>query len=204
MKTETIRKCNTAYCRKSAAPKRKKCWSCTKKAYAERHPIRYAYNNLKHNAKKRNKHFELSFAEFKAFAVATEYYKKKGRKATCYHIDRIDETQGYTRDNIQILTNQENVRKYALFRAEYLDDQRRMDFYTHIWTEEMKPAAVPFWAIEIESSLTLRGKEEILEMCAKLAQETCVSYFKAVRVGINSFCVKWFDYCKPHPDTNYE
>jgi len=144
MKTKTIRTCNTAHCRKSAAPNYKKCWSCVKKAYAERHPIRYAYNNLKQNAKRRNKHFELTFEQFKAFAVATEYYKKKGRKATCYHIDRIDETQGYTIDNIQVLTNQENVRKYAIFKAEYLDDQGRMDFYTHVFTEQIVPIGVPF------------------------------------------------------------
>ncbi len=144
MKTTTIRKCNTAYCRKPAAPQKRKCWSCIKKAYAERYPLRYAYNNLKQNAKRRNKHFGLSFAEFEAFAIATEYYKKKGRKATCYHIDRIDETKGYTIDNIQVLTNRENVRKYACFKAEHLDDQGRMDYYTHIWTEQTELTAVPF------------------------------------------------------------
>jgi len=144
MKTITIRTCNTPYCRKTSAPQRKKCWSCTKKAYAQRHPFKYAYNALKQNAKRRNKHFELSFEQFKAFAIATEYYKKKGRKATCYHIDRIDETKGYSIDNIQVLTNRENVRKYAVFKAEYNYEQQEMDYYTHIWTEEMELAAVPF------------------------------------------------------------
>lgn len=104
----------------------------------------YAYSTLKQNAKRRSKHFELTFEQFKAFAIATDYYKRKGRKATCYHIDRIDETRGYTIDNIQVLTNRENAKKYALFKAEYNHELQEMEFYTHVITEVFALEEVPF------------------------------------------------------------
>lgn len=73
--------------------------------------MRDAYLNLKSNAKRRGKVFELTFDQFREFASQCQYIKKKGRTANSYHIDRIDETKGYTIDNIQLLTNIENIQK---------------------------------------------------------------------------------------------
>lgn len=50
--------------------------------------------------------------QFKQFCVETKYMDVKGREKDNYHIDRIDENKGYHIDNIQILTNTENVKKY--------------------------------------------------------------------------------------------
>jgi hypothetical protein len=77
-------------------------------------PLRYAYQNLKGNAKRRGKVFDLTFDEFKQFAVKTEYIGKKGRTAESYHVDRIDPARGYTINNIQVLTNSENMRKHMI------------------------------------------------------------------------------------------
>jgi hypothetical protein len=82
------------------------------KKYREKYPLKYAYQNLKDNAKRRGKDFNLTFKEFKEFATKVEYIKKKGIKGECFHIDRIDENKGYTKDNIQLLTNSQNVRKF--------------------------------------------------------------------------------------------
>lgn len=80
--------------------------------WRKKNPIRSAYTTLKCNAKRRGKVFKLTFEEFKEFAIKTDYINRKGITATSYHIDRIDENKGYTVDNIQVLTNRDNVKKY--------------------------------------------------------------------------------------------
>jgi len=109
------RKCATKYCRKKAAAKSTKCHSCIKKAYAERHPVRYAFNNLKQNAKRRGKSFELTFEQFEQFAVSTAYMVGKGITKDSLHIDRIDPERGYSIDNIRVLTNSENVQRHQKY-----------------------------------------------------------------------------------------
>lgn len=109
------RVCSTKYCRNVPPKHRKKCHKCCSKLYREKNPMKYTYNNLKQNAKKRGKEFSLTFEEFKEFCIETSYMSGKGRSATSFHIDRIDETKGYHKDNIQILTNKENVRKFLQY-----------------------------------------------------------------------------------------
>jgi len=91
-------------------------------------PMRYAYLNLKHNARRRGKEFKLTFEQFAQFCRKVDYLKKKGVSASSYHIDRIDENKGYTLDNIQVLTNSANVRKYLDYRWNELNGN--MDFKT--------------------------------------------------------------------------
>lgn len=91
-------------------------------------PLKAAFTNLRENAKRRGKEFDLTFEQFCAFAIRTGYMKKKGRWAESWHIDRKEETLGYTIDNLQVLTNAQNVRKYLKY---YYDEQnRRMVFST--------------------------------------------------------------------------
>lgn len=106
--------CITKNCRK---PKYKGnyCHSCKKRRYKEKNPIRYAYNVLRNNAKRRNKDFQLSFEEFSKFCIKTNYLAGKGIFKESYHIDRIDENKGYIIDNIQILTNTQNIKKYLTY-----------------------------------------------------------------------------------------
>ncbi len=70
---------------------------------------------LKNNARRRGKDFQLTFEQFLEFAVKSGYIAGKGIYKESLHIDRIDETKGYTVDNIQVLTNIENVRKYLSY-----------------------------------------------------------------------------------------
>jgi len=103
--------CETG-CTNQRAPRSRRCHRCNKRRYKERHPKRYAYNVLKQNARRRGKEFHLTFEEFCIFCKETKYFYKKGIYKNSYHIDRKDETKGYTLDNIQVLTNSDNVRKY--------------------------------------------------------------------------------------------
>ncbi len=117
--------CVTKYCRKPGY-RGQYCHSCLKRRYKERHPERYAYSVLKNNAKRRGHAFELTFEQFKEFAVRTDYMAGKGIYKNSLHIDRIDEAGGYTVDNIQVLTNTENVRKFLSYN--YDENGRPTDF----------------------------------------------------------------------------
>jgi len=80
--------------------------------WRQTHPIEYAYQTSKHNAKRRGKAFELTLEQFKKFCVKYKYLQKKGIYKDSYSIDRIDETRGYTEDNIQIMKVGENKKKH--------------------------------------------------------------------------------------------
>lgn len=86
------------------------------RAWKKANPLRYAYQSLKDNAKRRGKPFDLTFEQFKSFCSKTSYIQNRGRLAGSFHIDRKNEDEGYTLDNIQVLTNSENVRKYVAFK----------------------------------------------------------------------------------------
>lgn len=130
------------YCNKPT-PKGQICLKCKQDRYRKSNPIRYAYSTLRTNAKRRGKFFDLTFDQFKAFAIKTKYYKKKGIYSDNYHIDRIDETGGYTIGNIQVLTNSANIRKYLDYKYDY--DQRRMVANLTIQRHENTPDSnVPF------------------------------------------------------------
>lgn len=79
-------------------------------------PVKYSFQVHKRNAKRRKIPHELTLEEFREFCVETEYMSKKGIYKTSLHIDRIDESKGYTRDNIQTLENSENIKKSLKFR----------------------------------------------------------------------------------------
>lgn len=76
-------------------------------------PVAYAYHNLKANARRRGKHFDLSMEDFREFCKQTGYIDLKGKVKSAASIDRIDASKGYTIDNIQVLTLEENGRKGA-------------------------------------------------------------------------------------------
>lgn len=105
-------KCKTPHCRNTAEIASKKCSKCKKREYRAKHPMRTAFQNLRSNAKRRGKAFELTYNEFKEFCIECDYINNRGRKSSSYHIDRIDPSKGYTKDNIQVLTNAQNVKKY--------------------------------------------------------------------------------------------
>jgi len=75
--------------------------------------IGVAYRRLKSHAKSRNKEFSLTKEQFSEFCIKSEYAIRKGISKDSLHIDRVDENKGYHIDNIQVLTNTQNVKKYC-------------------------------------------------------------------------------------------
>lgn len=104
--------CITPYCLKSHQPDCSICFSCEKQNYRKKNPLKYAYQVLKNNAKRRKKDFSLTFEEFKLFAEKNDYMNKKGTRSKSFQIDRIDESRGYHVNNIQCITLKENIYKF--------------------------------------------------------------------------------------------
>lgn len=103
--------CKHAFCRKKRI---KDCYECAthiKRAYAKRHPVKYAWMVLRNNAKRRGKTFTLTFDEFCAFNKKENYVEQKGIHADDLSIDRKDNDKGYSKNNIQALTVGENSSK---------------------------------------------------------------------------------------------
>lgn len=106
--------CATPKCRGKHLKNRTICGKCKRDRYIKNHPIRYAYTALRNNAKRRGKDFDITFEQFVKFAKQAEY-KDRGILRESLHIDRIDEAKGYSIDNIQLLPNHVNVKKYRAF-----------------------------------------------------------------------------------------
>lgn len=102
--------------KKPKAPSRQVCYKCNSILWRQNNFHRATYLNLKNNAKRREKDFELTFEQFLQFCLDTDYIIGKGKHKDSLHIDRIDEEKGYTIDNIQVLTNTLNVKKQLKFR----------------------------------------------------------------------------------------
>jgi len=131
-----INKCNVAYCR-NIVTQGSKCSKCIKREYRKRNPMKAAFQNLRANASRRGKDFSLTFEQFKNFAIATNYIAGKGRQRNSFHIDRIREDEGYHINNIQVLTNHENLKKYH--HLKYNKDERGVP--VNYWVE---PLCAPF------------------------------------------------------------
>lgn len=114
--TVPVKPCINEGCKNEARTGRNQCRPCEHIRLKEKDPVKFAFQSLRRSARRRNKEFTISLEQFTEFCVKTDYIRKKGRKGESYHIDRIDETKGYTIDNIQVLTNSENVKKYLDYR----------------------------------------------------------------------------------------
>lgn len=77
----------------------------------EEDPVGTRYTDFKGNAKKRSKHFDITLKQFRLFCEKTGYLITKGKRGFNATIDRIDNSKGYTIDNIQLLTNRQNASK---------------------------------------------------------------------------------------------
>lgn len=111
--TKKIKGLCTAYrCKNKHTKKDRFCAKHRHRYNKKKHPVKYAYQSLKGNARRRGKPFELTLKEFRQFCTQTDYINKKGRLAGAASIDRIDPRKGYSSDNIQILSLSENAKKY--------------------------------------------------------------------------------------------
>lgn len=105
------KQCVTEGCLKPAGHHRKICYSCMQRQYKENHPLRYCYNTLRINAKRRYKGFGITFEEFEQFCKETGYIEGKGKTKTSLSIDRIYNFQGYDFSNMRVLTLSLNSKK---------------------------------------------------------------------------------------------
>lgn len=103
-------RCRTPRCRRAAKSKSKWCPRCAARIWAKEHPLTYAYNKLRSNAKRRGHGFTLTLEEFAKVCEETGYLKAKGRMRECLSIDRIDSGKGYSADNIRVITVSMNAR----------------------------------------------------------------------------------------------
>lgn len=105
------KRCPAFGCRNQKASKQAFCAKHVHRKKKAEKPLRYAFDLMKNNARTRGVVFELSFVEFVQFCRVTGYMENKGRRATALHIDRIEISLGYRADNIQVLSNSDNVKK---------------------------------------------------------------------------------------------
>lgn len=120
--------CQTPKCTNKPQKYRKFCPKCRYRTWAKKNPLRAGFINLRKRAKSRGKEFYLTFEQYKSFAIKTNYHINKGRSANSYHIDRIDENGPYSIDNIQVLTNSQNIRKFVQFKQR--NEKNEVEFET--------------------------------------------------------------------------
>jgi len=75
-------------------------------------PVYIRYNAFKKNAIKRRIDFAITLEQFRKFCEDTGYILKPGKRGQNATVDRIRNWEGYNIDNIQLLTNKQNVSKY--------------------------------------------------------------------------------------------
>lgn len=110
--------CIIKYCGNKASKRSLICSKHLQRRYRKKYPIKYAYDTLKTNAKRRKIEFIISFEYFKEFCIKTELLVGRGRTKTSYSLDRIDETKGYVEGNLQKLKVGENIKKSLVYDKE--------------------------------------------------------------------------------------
>lgn len=106
--------CATSRCIKPIYAPNWYCHSCIKERQIAKDPILYAYRVLMNNAKRRGKEFTLTIEYFTKLVKENDYMRKRGTTAKSLQIDRMDETKGYTDDNVRCITLRQNVIKYHM------------------------------------------------------------------------------------------
>ena len=121
-----MEKCKTLHCR-NKKDRGTLCFKCISRRYRSKNKIKAAFYNLKSNAKRRNKFFDLTIEQFTQFAIETDYIKGKGKSIDSFSIDRIDNAKGYTIENIQILSISDNAKKgVKILNAHYDDYEKKV------------------------------------------------------------------------------
>jgi len=138
-------KCSTKNC-KNPSKGRKLCASCRSRKARKKNPIRYAYNCLKSNAKRRGRIFELTFKFFKEFCKKTNYIKLKGMGPDDMTIDRKVSPLGYIDGNIRMISRSANAMKDSQIRDTFWEDYYAEVGFTYVPEPEeiIDPNKVPF------------------------------------------------------------
>lgn len=102
--------CSTRYCLRDTKGC-KFCSTCRSRKTRAKNYILHLYYNIKHRAKARGVVFNLSMGYWFQFCNETSYHLLVGTGAEDMTVDRKDVLRGYEDDNIQMLTNRENIQK---------------------------------------------------------------------------------------------
>lgn len=73
--------------------------------------LKYTYQVLKSNARKRKIKFTITLEQFKVFCDENSYLELKGKSCTSMSIDRKDPTKGYEDGNLKAMSLSDNVKK---------------------------------------------------------------------------------------------
>lgn len=95
-----------------AAPGRTWCNTCRSRIWVKKNPIDAVWHWLKKSAKKRGLEFTLEKEWFRDFIRKSDYMEGRGRLTDSLNIDRIRGDEGYTPNNVCIITKEENLWKY--------------------------------------------------------------------------------------------
>jgi len=100
-------------CLNQAGSHKKYCCKHHHQALKRRDPISSIYSHRKQRAKARGHAWGLSLAEFRQWCHQTGYHLGCGKEAHSLSIDRLDNTRGYTLDNIACVPLGANAAKYT-------------------------------------------------------------------------------------------
>lgn len=106
--------CATKFC-KNKTDGRKLCSTCRVRKHRESDPVKYAFENLRTNAKRRNILFTITLEQFRDWCSKVTYIGFAGRSSTSYTIDRRHNDIGYHIDNIEVMEKGENVKKFFYY-----------------------------------------------------------------------------------------
>lgn len=104
-------KCGVPHCRNTRLKSRNVCSKHKHQRRKLNDPIGYIYDIRKQRAKERGHKWDITIDQFRKFCKQTGYHENCGKTASSMSIDRIDNSKGYSIDNIQILTLSENSSK---------------------------------------------------------------------------------------------
>ena len=124
-KTRTKGKCYAARCSNSCRPKDTYCPRCQARRYKILWPARYAYYKLRWSAIRRRIDCSLTLEDWELFWEENDLGSSYGKTGSSLTVDRIDAAKGYSLQNIQVLTNEENGRKG---RIEGLDRRAKREY----------------------------------------------------------------------------
>jgi hypothetical protein len=107
-----LKRCSVSRCRGTVRKSEHsdKCARHRYRAFRDKFPDKCAFNNLRKRAHERGHAFILSFSKFKEL-WDEGLAKNHGRGAGFLSIDRIRNEEGYSDDNVRLLTYSENSRK---------------------------------------------------------------------------------------------
>ncbi|MDE2103690.1 MAG: hypothetical protein KGL39_41010 [Patescibacteria group bacterium] len=134
--------CLTPRCRGKVNKKKEHspyCSKCRRLRWKEKFPLHYSFSKLKFRAAERGKEFALTRDEYISFAIKTDYARMKGKTSLSLSIDRVDNSRGYSADNIRAITLQSNSRRQFV------------PYFAHqIENESYQPTAEEIAAIEAQ------------------------------------------------------